>query len=121
MGTAVICGIIIILCYIGIKSTMKRVKSGCCSGGSEKIKSVKVTDKNENNYKYKYDIEVDGLVCDNCRKRLENAFNTNEGMYAKVDLQKKVARLNAKQSISEEQIKDIVASSGYFIKSIHTA
>lgn len=121
MGTAVICGIIIILCYIGIKSTMKRVKSGCCGGGSEKVKFVKVTDKNENNYKYKYDIEVDGLVCDNCRKRLENAFNTNEGMYAKVDLQKKVARLNAKQSISEEQIKDIVASSGYFIKSIHTA
>lgn len=121
MGTAVICGIIIILCYIGIKSTMKRVKSGCCGGGSEKVKSVKVADKNENNYKYKYDIEVDGLVCDNCRKRLENAFNTNEGMYAKVDLQKKVARLNAKQSISEEQIKDIVAGSGYFIKSIHTA
>lgn len=113
MATAIICAILIVLCFIGVRSTVKRAANGCCGSGGDDVKKVKVKDKDLSHYPFTVRIEVDGMTCSNCKKRVENAFNEQEGVFAVVDLANKLAVIHMKEQIPESDIKGTIRKSGY--------
>lgn len=114
MSTLVICAILAAICYFGLRSTIKRAKSGCCGGSGDEVKKIKVADKNISHYPYSFDLEVEGMTCGNCKKRVENALNSREGIFASVDLDKKLAVIRMKEQVSADDLKEIVRKAGYF-------
>ena len=84
LPTIIICVILVIIICIGIRSTKKRATSGCC-GSSETVKKIRIKDKNKEHYPYKVVLKVYDIHCQNCVRTIENAFNSQEGFYAKVN------------------------------------
>ena len=60
---------------------MKRVSNGCCGTGDD-VKKVKAEDTDVSHYPYHFEVEVEGMTCSQCKKRVENAFNEKKGFYA---------------------------------------
>ncbi len=113
MSTAIICIILAVLCFFGVRSTIRRTKYGCCGGGGGEEKKVKVTDKDVSHYPYSSIVEVDGMTCGKCKNRVENAFNSQDGVFASVDLDKRQAVIRMKKQMSGDELKDIVKKAGY--------
>ena len=44
MSTIIICAILVVICFFGIRSSMKRVSNGCCGTGDDvkKVKSKRI-------------------------------------------------------------------------------
>ena len=109
LPTIIICVILIIIICIGIRSTKKRATSGCC-GSSETIKKVRVKDKNKGHYPY--------IHCQNCVHTIENAFNSQEGFYAKVNTEDNTVTILSKQEHTTDELIDIVTKAGYTSKAV---
>lgn len=114
MATAIICLILLVICIFGVRSTIKRTKYGCCGGSGDDVKKIKVNDKDPSHYPYKSTLGIDGMTCNNCKKKIENAFNSEAGVYCIVDLNKKQATIHMKDKLEETVLKDIVRKAGYF-------
>lgn len=117
LPTIIICFILVIIIYIGIRSTKKRATSGCC-GSSETIKKVRVKDKNKEHYPYKAILKVYDIHCQNCVRTIENAFNSQEGFYAKVNTEDNTVTILSKQEHTTDELIDIVTKAGYTSKAI---
>lgn len=115
MSTIIICLILVVVVIIGIRSTMKRAKSGCCDTGDVE-KRIKVQDKDKSHYPYQTTLDVYGMHCQNCAIRVENAFNSQEGFYAKVDTSKNQVNILSKKEHSTEELIDMVIAVGYTAK-----
>ena len=116
-STFIICIILLILVCIGIRSTKKRATSGCC-GGSETVKKVKVKDKNKEHYPYKNILKVYDIHCQNCVRTIENAFNEQEGFYAKVNTENNTVTILSKQEHIPDELVEIVSKAGYTSKAL---
>ena len=117
LPTIIICLILIIIIAIGIRSTKKRATSGCC-GGSETVKKVKVKDKNREHYPYKNVLKVYDIHCQNCVRTIENAFNSQEGFYAKVNTEDNTVTILSKQQPSTDKLIDTLSNVGYTSKAV---
>ena len=95
MSNIIICAILVVICFFGIRSSMKRVSNGCCGTGDD-VKKVKAEDTDVSHYPYHFEVEVEGMTCSQCKKRVENAFNEKKGFYAKVNLKQKKAEVYTK-------------------------
>ena len=113
MATIVICLILVVICIVGIRSMINRTAHGCCGGGGDNVKKVKVKDKNVSHYPYTCTVGVSGMTCSNCKKRVENAFNEKEGVYAVVDIAKAQAVIHMKEKMPEDEIMSTNWQSGY--------
>ena len=89
MSTALICILLLVVAVFGIKSYMKRLAYGCCSSGG----------KDPSHYPYRRIMKVDGMSCDSCAVRVENALNSLEGVWARVDLKTKEADIRASSAL----------------------
>ncbi len=118
--TIVVCAALVLLCVFAIFSYVKRLKSGCCGTGEGTVKRVRPEDKELSHYPYMYRAEIDGMHCENCATRVENAFNS-QGMYAVVDLHQNSAMIHAKQALTEEEIRQIIQRAGYGVICVATA
>lgn len=106
MATAVICIILVIAVVAGVKSYMKKLRSGCCGASSEPaVKKVKVKDKDPSHYPYQKVLKIDGMTCGNCANRVENALNHLDGVYASVDLMKEEAVVRMKEKVEDQTLK----------------
>lgn len=114
MSNVIIIIILIVICYFGLKSTIKRTRQGCCGSSGDDVKKIKAADTNQSHYPYVRTLSVDGMTCANCRKKVENAFNVLTGIYAVADLEKKFVVIRMKEKIEDEELKDIVRNAGYF-------
>ncbi|MBE5924863.1 MAG: ATPase P [Lachnospiraceae bacterium] len=74
--------------------------SSCCGSGEKAEKKVRVADRNPKHYQYHYIANIEGMVCGNCARRVENAFNIQTGIFAKVDLEKKAVYVHSKYEIT---------------------
>lgn len=120
MATAIIVIILIVICVFGIKSYAGKLSHGCCGGSSDVVKREKPADTDLSHYPHRYILQIDGMTCKNCAARIENTFNKDESgnFYAKVDLGKRTAVVNAKQETPEEELRRIVIKLGYGIISV---
>ena len=113
MGTAIIVIILLLLCvYAGYSYR------GCCGEHDAMETKVKVADRNKKHYSYQVILSIDGMTCSNCSRRVENALNQQEGMWAKVDLGSQKATVLLKQPPDPDALKTIVQTAGYTVLSI---
>lgn len=113
MGTAVVLGILLVCCFIGLRSTIKRVAHGCCGSGGDTVKRVKPADTDLSHYPYTYRMQVGGMTCGECKKRVENALNALEGVYATVNRKEGSAVVHGKKELDAEQLCQAVLAAGY--------
>ena len=115
MGNAVIIAILVLTVGLAVYSTIRRIRYGssCCGERDPAEKKIKVADTNINNYPYTYTLQVDGMHCANCARRVENALNRIEGRWATVDIGRKEVLLRSKREETEKEIGSAIDSAGY--------
>lgn len=113
MGTGIVVAILVIICIYGVISYRKKLTEGCCGGGGDSVKKVKASDKDVSHYPYTVVIGVEGMTCVKCQTRVENAFNSQEGMLGKVDLEKKQITVHMKTKQDETYLKSLIEKAGY--------
>jgi len=99
-----------------IGSACMSVSSICVVLNALRLKNIKIEKGEKNMFGKKENevkIEVEGMMCDHCRMRVENALNSIEGVKAKVDLKKKSAVLFNAENVSDEEIKQKIEEAGY--------
>ena len=115
MGTTIIIFVLAIIVVCAILSIRKRIKYGsaCCGTHDAAPKKIKVKDKNKAHYPYTYTLTVDGMHCSNCARRVENALNSKDGVWAKVNLEKKSVLVRAKSQLKWEDFSTVITKAGY--------
>lgn len=113
MATVIICGIILILCGLGVRSFVGNIRHGCCGSGGDTVKKVRPEDTDRRNYPYVYRVPVEGMTCSNCTRRVENAFHEKGGFLAKASLNKKQLILYAREETAEPEIQNTIRRIGY--------
>ena len=63
-------------------------------------------------------LTVEGMTCDHCRARVEQALNALPGAAAQVDLNAKTATVTLTASVSDKQLTHAVEEAGYTVSSI---
>jgi copper chaperone CopZ len=106
--------VIAIFAFLVIKSYRKKLQSGCCGASDEKIKKNKVTDKDKSNYPYLLTIVVDGMVCQNCQARVENALNELDGVWATANVSDGKVTIRMKKEIDEQILRKTVNNLGSY-------
>ena len=117
LPTILICIILVIIICIGIRSTKKRATSGCC-GSSETVKKVRVKDKNKDHYPYKTVLKVYDIHCQNCVRTIENAFNSQDGFYAKVNTEDNTVTILSKEQHPTDEFINTLSNVGYTSKEL---
>ena len=121
MATAIICLALIMAGVLAIRSSRKRLSTGCCGGSGEAaVKKIKADDKDLTHYPFRRILKVDGMSCGNCAIRVENALNSLEGVYAHVNLMEAEADVRMKQELSDTRLKETVKAAGYTVYRITT-
>jgi copper chaperone CopZ len=100
---------------LAVYGTVRRIRHGssCCGEREPAPKKVRVSDRKASNYPYLYELNVDGMHCSNCARRVENAFNSIEGFWATADVGEKKVKLRTKMAIDETVCRKAVDGAGY--------
>ena len=113
LPTILISVVLLLIVVFAVRSYSKKLKSGCCGAGGDSVKKVRPGDRDIAHYPYAKTIHVEGMHCENCARRVENAFNGQEGCLAKVSLHKKTAQVFAKREVPAEELKQVARKLGY--------
>ncbi len=115
MGTVIIILILITIIICAILSIRKRIKYGssCCGTHDAGPSKVRVRDKNKSHYRYTYTLSVDGMHCSNCARRVENALNSKDGVWATVRLEDKSVLVRSKNPLESREISSSISLEGY--------
>lgn len=105
---------------LAVYGTVKRARHGssCCGEREAAPKKVKVSDRKASDYPYVYELRVDGMHCSNCARRVENAFNSTEGLWATADVGEKTVKLRSKMALNESVCWKTVSDAGYTMLSM---
>ena len=112
MANGIIILVLVIIAVFAVKSYMKKLTHGCCGGGGDAPCRIKVADKNKNNYPYEIKLKIEGMSCQNCAVRVENALNSQPGVWAQVNLSSKQALVRMKQPVETALLCSVVAKAG---------
>lgn len=117
MGTYIVLGVLVVVIVFALRSSAKHMKGqgGCCGGGDAPVKVKK--QKLEQIAAVKK-IHIEGMMCDNCRKNVENALNSLSQVNAKVNLKEKEAVVKLGVMVSDETLEAVVEGAGYQVVSI---
>lgn len=103
---------VIVFLVTGILSLRKRITKGCCDTGDDDHVTEENIDQNLKDYPYTKKVHVEGMHCDNCVKRVENAY-AQKGCYAQVSLKKQEAVVHMKKELPDELLEAIPVRIGY--------
>lgn len=120
MGNVIVYIVLALVIAGAVYGTVKRVRHGsaCCGEHEAAPKKIRVSDKNKNNYQYLYELRVDGMHCANCARRIENKFNSNEGLWAVADIGERTVTLRSKRLLDESYCRTLVSDAGYTMLSM---
>ena len=115
MGTTIVIFVLAIIVVCAIFSIRKRIKYGssCCGTRDAAPKKIKVNDKNKSHYPYTYTLTVDGMHCSNCARRVENALNAKEGVWASVKLENNTVLVRSKNQLEWAELSKTISDAGY--------
>ena len=97
---------------VGVFFTVKHFKGegGCCGGGSYKPKKKRLS-----GVKYQKTFKVDGMHCDHCKARVEEAVNDIKGVAGRVSLKKSELTVLYAESVDDELIISRIEKAGYSV------
>ena len=102
----------VIALMIGYMVRHLRSGGGCCGTHEAAPKAVHPADRDLSHYPYHYTAKIEGMVCGNCVRRVENAFHS-QGCLASVDLAKKTAMIHAKQQLNRQETAKMLDDIGF--------
>lgn len=105
-----------LIVFLIVRKTRKG--GACCGNPGEMVKKVPVRDRNKAHYPYRAELQIEGMTCENCAIRVENALNSLDGTWAKVDLTGKKAVLRLKSPLHEQMLKKAVLDAGYIMTEV---
>ena len=91
---------------------------GCCGEHEEAVQLRRKADRNHRHYPHRMTMEIGGMTCENCARRVQNALNTVDGVLASVRIDTKTADIRLKQMPAEEELRalrEAVRSAGYTV------
>ena len=115
MENYIIIGILLVVTAVAILRARKHFKGGCCGSGSNTIRDKKTLTEPKIGEKI---MIIEGMHCENCQIRVENALNRLDGVLCKVNLKKKTAAISYSKEVSAELLKETVEKMGYKVKEI---
>ena len=101
----------------GAYHTVRKLRrgGGCCGEHEAAESRVPVGDRHTAHYPYRAELEIGGMTCENCARRVENALNSLEGVWAKVDISTHTAKLRLKAPPDFRALTRRVAETGYAV------
>ena len=120
MADVILILVLAVLVGLAVLRIYRTVRYGgsCCGSGTETDKKVRVKDRNKANYPYQYKLKVEGMVCAGCVRKVENLFNSDGELWAKVDLERKEARILSKREMSREDFWEMLKTSSYTLMDV---
>ena len=117
MGTTIVIFVLAIIVLCAILSIRKRIKYGsaCCGTRDAAPAKIRVRDKNKSHYPYTYTLIVDGMHCSNCARRVENALNSIDGVWASVKLENNTVLVRSKNPVKWEDFSTVISKAGYTV------
>ena len=117
MPTVIIIVVLVAACAFAVWSYVRKLSRGCCgAGGDRERKVTKTADLAD--CKFRYSVKIGGMSCKNCAVRIENAFNRQEGVFARVDFKSGAAEVSAKEPLPEFVIRQTVIGVGYSVEEV---
>ena len=86
---------------------------GCCGEHDAPAKKVRAADTNKSHYPHRLVMGVDGMTCQNCQRRVENALNAMPGTWATADLAAQQVSILTKETPDEAAIRQAIRDAGY--------
>ena len=113
-------GIIALLAALGAWAlwfSLRRAKrgGGCCGEHGQAETKVAAADRNKAHYSYQLTLTVGGMTCENCARKVENALNSLEGVWARVRVDQGTALVRCKQPPDEQALRRAVGQAGYVV------
>ena len=116
MKNYIIIGILLVVIVIALLRAKKHFRGGgCCGSGSNTIRSKKALDGPKLGEKI---MTIEGMHCENCEVRVENALNRLDSVACKVNYKKKTAVVAYSAEVSDEVLKSTVEKMGYKVTEI---
>lgn len=116
MEDAIIIIILLVVIVLALLRSKKHFKGGgCCGSGGNTIRSHKKLTEPKIGEKV---LIVEGMHCENCQTRVENAINRLDGVVCKVNLKKKTATVSYSTEASDALLKETVEKLGYTVTEI---
>lgn len=115
MENHIIIAIVLIIIVAAALRARKHFKGGCCSSGSTTIRDRKTLNEPIIGRKT---MLIEGMHCENCQIRVENALNRLDGILCSVNLKKKTAAISCSREVSNDILKEIVEKLGYTVTEI---
>lgn len=108
---------LLLICGFALFGYLKKLRrgGGCCGEHAAPDKKVKVADRDKSHYPHTTLLTIDGMTCSNCVRRVENALNTLDGVWAVVDLSTKTATVRLKDPVSDATLRRVVREAGYTV------
>lgn len=121
--TVLIVAALAVVAFITIRNYRKQLKQGCCGTGGDSGPGAKVEpkDTDQDHYPYIADVAIEGMHCENCVRKVENAVNRIDGAWADVDLASNSAKILLKDPKLEKQIKMAIANNDFLVASFTVA
>ena len=86
---------------------------GCCGTHEAPVQKHNVTDKDPAHYPFRYTAKIEGMVCGNCARRVENLFAETGQCLARIDLANKTAVVYAKRRTERTDCAKLLESAGF--------
>ena len=104
---------VVVAAVLAIRGYVARGGKGDCCGGTDVVRAKGPKDKDASHYAHAYQVKGDGMSCENCAKRIANAFNARPGTMASVDLAAGMATVRTKEPAEADELRRIVRNEGY--------
>lgn len=116
MGTEniILLVLVVVVVAIGLWSTVRHFRGkggGCCGGGDYKPQGKRSCPM----WPEQKTFQVEGMHCEHCKVRVEEAVNDIKGAVGKVDLKKGLLTVSYAESLDDEQVKQKVERAGYHL------
>ena len=110
--------VVFVAALLVIRNYIARGGKGDCCGSADVVRSRGPRDKDTSHYPFTYDVVVEGMSCENCAKRIANAFNSRPDTMAKVSLAEGVAHVRTKHAANQDDLRRVVRSEGYGVGAV---
>lgn len=118
MENYIILGLLTVILTLALLRARKHFKGGgCCGSGGNTIRDKKTLVAPKIGEKV---LTIEGMHCENCEIRVENALNRLDSVACKASWKKKTASVSYSEEVSDELLKGTVERLGYQVTQIRT-